>query len=106
MVKRTLALVISFLIFIFVMFIVLEIVTGEPFTIHLILYFVAIFVVLNSRRYIKHKKWYINPIFLAPSFFDEEAMKDIAWGYLIFGIIFLIYTIYICFAGIFEMIFG
>jgi len=64
--------------------------TGDPF--FLIAFLIAIFLILNSRRYIKYRKWYVDISLLVPSLSTpkEKAILLHAWIYLLIGIILLI----------------
>lgn len=88
-------LVIAFFILLFAIHIMYAVDTGDLFG--LLMFCGAILIILNSRRYIKHRKWYVDIVpSLSPP--NEETALSHAWIQLIVGILFIIVvTVFVIF---------
>jgi len=102
MAKRTILKTIGIILFLFI-FIVFasekEIINLFTF---LVLLLLPLFLILNGRRYIKHRKWYVSPFILWSFTLDEKTTIEFAWIELIFGILILIFVMIIGFIEIFD----
>lgn len=80
------------LIFIFGIFaVLLGIATTDPFL--SIVFFIVIFSIVNSGRYIKYRKWYVDPFIILPYSPNETISLLSAWIYFLTGIIIIIFII-------------
>jgi len=69
---------------------------------------VCIFFILNSRRFIKYRRWYVDPtdspFWLWPRNPDERFMTDYAWLLILVGIFFLAVFIMTCIGAILSFV--
>jgi len=83
---------ISLLIFVFLIFKIFEESAGSILLLFS-LFPIGIFLILNSRRFIKYQKWYLGPDFLDMFLYKDE--KTIAWIYFVGGIVVVIFSLFI-----------
>jgi len=68
------------------------------------LFLIGVFLILNSRRFIKYQKWYLGPDFMDMFIYKDE--KTIAWIYLIGGIVVVIFSFFVLIGIFVGTIFG